>query len=157
VPLLRVARARFASSGSGGEAQRLTCRAAPTPQVFTQKDGGAGGEADSGQKFTQAKDLLKARRGRRGARPARRKATARARKPWLTRRTATQVYGSAYLITSISLSVVSFSLSYVLVSAGVDVAGLLEKARAAFLRAVAPPVPGPAADAPRPARRSASP
>jgi hypothetical protein len=38
------------------------------------------------------------------------------------------VYGSAYLITSISLSVVSFSLSYVLVSAGVDVAGLLEKA-----------------------------
>ena len=42
---------------------------------------------------------------------------------------APQRYGSAYLLTSISLSVVSFSLSYALVSAGVDVAGLLEKAR----------------------------
>jgi hypothetical protein len=52
-----------------------------------------------------------------------------------------QVYGSAYLITSISLSIVSFSLSYVLVSAGVDVAGLLEKARAACILVVAPPVP----------------
>ena len=36
-------------------------------------------------------------------------------------------YGSAYLITSISFSVVSFSLCYALVNAGVDVAALLAK------------------------------
>lgn len=36
-------------------------------------------------------------------------------------------YGSAYLITSISLSVVSFGLCYLLVSAGVDVAALLQR------------------------------
>lgn len=36
-------------------------------------------------------------------------------------------YGSAYLITSISLSVVSFGLCYLLVSAGVDVAALLHR------------------------------
>lgn len=65
-----------------------------------------------------------------------------------------QVYGSAYLITSISLSVVSFTLSYVLVSAGVDVAGLLEKARA---RLPAPGGAATAADARCPARRLASP
>ncbi|KAL2635024.1 hypothetical protein R1flu_006503 [Riccia fluitans] len=36
-------------------------------------------------------------------------------------------YGGAYLATSISLSVVSFSLCYVLVNSGVDVAALLQK------------------------------
>lgn len=36
-------------------------------------------------------------------------------------------YGSAYLVTSISLSIVSFSLCYALISAGVDVADLLAK------------------------------
>jgi len=34
-------------------------------------------------------------------------------------------YGSAYLITSISLSVVSFGVCYILVSSGLDVAGFL--------------------------------
>jgi hypothetical protein len=38
-------------------------------------------------------------------------------------------YGSAYLITSISLSIVSFALCYVLVDNGVDVPGLLAKVR----------------------------
>ena len=37
-------------------------------------------------------------------------------------------YGSAYLLTSISLSLVSFGLCYALVSAGVDVPSLLAKA-----------------------------
>ena len=32
--------------------------------MFTQKDGGAGGDTGNSQKFTQAKDLLKARRCR---------------------------------------------------------------------------------------------
>lgn len=36
-------------------------------------------------------------------------------------------YGSAYLVTSISLSVVSFSLCYALVSSGVDVGALLAR------------------------------
>jgi len=36
-------------------------------------------------------------------------------------------YGSAYLITSISLSLVSFGLCYLLVSAGLDVSALLAK------------------------------
>eukprot|EP00241_Pyramimonas_parkeae_P011891 CAMPEP_0114256626 /NCGR_PEP_ID=MMETSP0058-20121206/18271_1 /TAXON_ID=36894 /ORGANISM="Pyramimonas parkeae, CCMP726" /LENGTH=203 /DNA_ID=CAMNT_0001371241 /DNA_START=81 /DNA_END=692 /DNA_ORIENTATION=- len=36
-------------------------------------------------------------------------------------------YGSAYLITSISLSLVSFGMFYVLVSSGVDVAALLRQ------------------------------
>jgi len=36
-------------------------------------------------------------------------------------------YGSAYLITSISFSIVSFGLCYVLVNSGVDVAALLGK------------------------------
>ncbi|GAB5030002.1 protein fam210b-like [Nannochloropsis oceanica] len=36
-------------------------------------------------------------------------------------------YGSAYLATSISLSIVSFSLCYALVTAGVDVPSLLAK------------------------------
>jgi len=36
-------------------------------------------------------------------------------------------YGSAYLVTSISLSIVSFSLCYALVTAGVDVPALLAK------------------------------
>ncbi|KAG0560682.1 hypothetical protein M758_9G004600 [Ceratodon purpureus] len=36
-------------------------------------------------------------------------------------------YGGAYLATSISLSIVSFSLCYVLVQAGVDVPSVLEK------------------------------
>ncbi len=44
-----------------------------------------------------------------------------------------QRYGSAYLVTSISLSIVSFGLSYILVSAGVDVASLLEKARSSVV------------------------
>lgn len=39
-------------------------------------------------------------------------------------------YGSAYLLTSISLSLVSFGLCYALISAGVDVASLLGKVRA---------------------------
>jgi hypothetical protein len=38
-------------------------------------------------------------------------------------------YGSAYLLTSISLSLVSFGLCYALISAGVDVASLLAKVR----------------------------
>jgi len=38
-------------------------------------------------------------------------------------------YGSAYLLTSISLSLVSFGLCYALISAGVDVATLLAKVR----------------------------
>ena len=38
-------------------------------------------------------------------------------------------YGSAYLITSISLSLVSFALCYVLINAGVDVTSLLGKVR----------------------------
>lgn len=36
-------------------------------------------------------------------------------------------YGIAYLTTSITLALISFSLCYVLVSQGVDVASLLEK------------------------------
>jgi len=36
-------------------------------------------------------------------------------------------YGTAYLVTSISLALVSFSLCYLLVSQGVDVADLLSK------------------------------
>ncbi len=71
--------------------------------------------------MTQAKDLLKVRC--RGARSHTR--------IWRLNHCGVccaQRYGSAYLITSISLSIVSFSLSYVLVSAGVDVASLLEKA-----------------------------
>jgi hypothetical protein len=38
-------------------------------------------------------------------------------------------YGGAYLATSISLSIVSFSLCYALVQAGVDVPSVLEKVR----------------------------
>lgn len=38
-------------------------------------------------------------------------------------------YGGAYLATSISLSIVSFSLCYLLVQAGVDVPSVLEKVR----------------------------
>ena len=36
-------------------------------------------------------------------------------------------YGAAYLVTSISLAIVSFSLCYILISQGVDVAELLKK------------------------------
>ncbi len=36
-------------------------------------------------------------------------------------------YGGAYLVTSISLSLVSFALCYALVQAGVDVPAVLEK------------------------------
>ena len=36
-------------------------------------------------------------------------------------------YGAAYLATSITLAIISFSLCYVLVSNGVDVPSLLEK------------------------------
>lgn len=36
-------------------------------------------------------------------------------------------YGGAYLATSISLSLVSFALCYLLISAGIDVAALLQK------------------------------
>jgi hypothetical protein len=36
-------------------------------------------------------------------------------------------YGGAYLVTSISLSLVSFALCYALIQAGVDVPALLEK------------------------------
>ena len=39
-------------------------------------------------------------------------------------------YGGAYLATSISLSLVSFALCYLLISAGVDVQDLLAKVRA---------------------------
>jgi hypothetical protein len=39
-------------------------------------------------------------------------------------------YGGAYLATSISLSLVSFTLCYLLISAGVDVQDLLAKVRA---------------------------
>ena len=38
-------------------------------------------------------------------------------------------YGGAYLATSISLSIVSFTLCYVLVQSGVDVSSVLEKVR----------------------------
>jgi hypothetical protein len=38
-----------------------------------------------------------------------------------------KTYGSAYLLTSISFAVVSFGACYALVSAGVDVAALLER------------------------------
>jgi hypothetical protein len=38
-----------------------------------------------------------------------------------------QRYGSAYLVTSLSLSLVSFSLCYALIASGVDVAALLAK------------------------------
>ena len=36
-------------------------------------------------------------------------------------------YGSAYLITSITLSLISFGFCYALVNAGVDIGGLLQK------------------------------
>ena len=36
-----------------------------------------------------------------------------------------KTYGSAYLVTSIGLSLVSYALCYLLISAGVDVAGVL--------------------------------
>lgn len=36
-------------------------------------------------------------------------------------------YGGAYLATSITLSLISFSLCYALISAGVDVQALLQK------------------------------
>ncbi|CAA2986507.1 uncharacterized protein LOC111388753 [Olea europaea subsp. europaea] len=36
-------------------------------------------------------------------------------------------YGGAYLVTSITLSLISFGLCYALISAGVDVQTLLEK------------------------------
>lgn len=36
-------------------------------------------------------------------------------------------YGSAYLVTSISLSLISFGVCYLLVSQGIDVATLLSK------------------------------
>ena len=42
-------------------------------------------------------------------------------------RPRTQRYGSAYLVTSISLSIVSISVCYALVGAGVDVAALLDR------------------------------
>lgn len=41
-------------------------------------------------------------------------------------------YGGAYLATSISLSIVSFALCYVLVQFGVDVSSVLEKVRASI-------------------------
>ena len=43
-----------------------------------------------------------------------------------------KTYGSAYLITSISFALVSFGACYALVSAGVDVGGLVEKLPAAL-------------------------
>ena len=75
------------------------------------------GESSNGEKMTAAKDLLKARKCHHCERHA--NATDN----------SLQRYGSAYLITSISLSLVSFSLCYALISSGVDVASLLEKAR----------------------------
>lgn len=58
-------------------------------------------------------------------------------------------YGSAYLITSISLSLVSFGMFYVLVSSGVDVAALLRQARSptrwCCRGASVPPPPEPSA------------
>ncbi|PKU79309.1 hypothetical protein MA16_Dca000654 [Dendrobium catenatum] len=41
-------------------------------------------------------------------------------------------YGGAYLATSITLSLISFSLCYLLVSAGIDVQALLSKVRFPF-------------------------
>lgn len=41
-------------------------------------------------------------------------------------------YGGAYLATSITLSIISFSLCYVLISAGVDVQALLQKVVSTF-------------------------
>lgn len=47
---------------------------------------------------------------------------------WLTRcASASQRYGSAYLATSITLSLISFSLFYALIAYGVDVSVLLGK------------------------------
>lgn len=42
-------------------------------------------------------------------------------------------YGGAYLATSISLSIISFALCYVLISAGVDVQALLLKVQAIII------------------------
>lgn len=42
-------------------------------------------------------------------------------------------YGGAYLATSIILSIISFSLCYALVSAGIDVQALLQKVQASNL------------------------
>ena len=38
-------------------------------------------------------------------------------------------YGGAYLATSITLSLISFSLCYALISAGIDVQALLQKVK----------------------------
>lgn len=38
-------------------------------------------------------------------------------------------YGGAYLATSITLSLISFSLCYALISAGIDVQSLLQKVK----------------------------
>lgn len=41
-------------------------------------------------------------------------------------------YGGAYLATSITLSLISFTLCYVLISSGVDVSTLLQKVYSIF-------------------------
>lgn len=107
------------------ERKRFATRGADTPparpprsKVFTSKDKD-GAATKTGEKMSQAKELLKVRLA---------SALSQAS---IAQRLLSQRYGSAYLITSISLSIVSFSLSYVLISAGVDVASLLDKARGA--------------------------
>ena len=97
--------------------------------MFTAKEPapGADGKPASGEKMSQAKELLKVRRSRACAPHAYRDSHTAL---------SSQRYGSAYLITSISLSIVSFGLSYALISAGVDVAALLEKARCVCTRRI---------------------
>jgi hypothetical protein len=41
-------------------------------------------------------------------------------------------YGGAYLATSITLSLISFSLCYALISAGIDVQALLQKVNSIY-------------------------
>jgi hypothetical protein len=41
-------------------------------------------------------------------------------------------YGGAYLTTSITLSLISFSLCYALISAGIDVQALLQKVNSIY-------------------------
>jgi hypothetical protein len=42
-------------------------------------------------------------------------------------------YGGAYLATSITLSLISFALCYVLINAGVDVQTLLQKVQCSYI------------------------
>lgn len=99
-----------------------------TSQVFTAKGDDKGESPSNGKKFSQAADLLKARRS------AWLTVTFASNTIWpLTHPLSTrppQRYGSAYLITSISLAIISYALCYSLIDAGVDVAAVLRQVRA---------------------------